>query len=88
MSISFNLNYLLRPFLGAFTKLLRAIISFVMSFHLSVCTTVCPSVRLSAKKLGFHWMDFHKICYFRFFQKSVEKIQDSLKFDKNKGYFT
>ena len=42
-------------FLGAFTKLLKATISFVMCFR--------PSVRLSVGKeqLDSHWMDFDKI---------------------------
>jgi len=32
-------------------------------------------------------MDFHKILYLSFL-KSVKKIQVSLQFDKNNGYFT
>jgi hypothetical protein len=42
---------------------------------LSVC--VCP-----------HWTDFHESLHFWIFRKSVEKIQVSLKSDKNNGYFT
>jgi len=38
-------------FLGAFTKLRKAIISFLMS--------VCLSVRM--EQLGSHWTDFHEI---------------------------
>jgi len=44
MSISFIIQNLLLPFLGAFSKLRKAIISFVMPFHLSFCTTVLLSV--------------------------------------------
>ena len=44
MSISFIIQNLLLPFLGAFSKLRTAIISFVMPFHLSFCTTVLLSV--------------------------------------------
>ena len=39
-------------------------------------------------QLGSHWMDFDEISYLSFFRKSVEKIQISLKSDKNNGYFT
>jgi hypothetical protein len=64
-------------FLGEFAKLPKATISFVMS--------VCPSVCM--EQLGSHWMDFHEILYLSIFQKPVEKIQISLKSDKNNGYF-
>jgi hypothetical protein len=48
----------------------------------------CLSVRPHGK-LGSHWTDFHKIWYFNFlFVKFVDKIQISLKSDKNNGYFT
>jgi hypothetical protein len=40
------------------------------------------------EQLGSHYMDFHEIWYLIIFRKSVEKIQISLKSDKNKGYFT
>ena len=40
------------------------------------------------EQLGSHWTDFHEIWYLRFFRKSVQKIQVSLKSGKNKGYFT
>ena len=46
----------------------------------------CPSVRVG--QFASHWMDFHEILYDIFFGKSVEKIQVSLKSDKNNGYFT
>jgi len=49
----------------------------------SVCPSVCPhgTTRL-------HWTDFYEILYFRIFRKSAEKIQVSLKSDKNNRYFT
>jgi hypothetical protein len=40
--------------LGAFAKLLKAIIGCVMS----VCPSVRPSVRM---ELGSHWTEFHEI---------------------------
>jgi hypothetical protein len=40
------------------------------------------------EKLGSHWTDFREILYQNFFFKSAEKIQGSLKSDKNKGRFT
>jgi hypothetical protein len=46
--------------------------------------SVRPSVRI--EQLGFLWTDFHEICYSNVFRKSVEKTQDSLKYDKNNGH--
>jgi hypothetical protein len=66
------------PFLGVFSKLRKATISFVMS--------VRPSVRM--KQLGSHWTDFNEIWNLKIFRKSVQKIQVSLKSDKTEGYFT
>jgi len=53
---------------------------------MSSVLSVCPSVRM--EQLGSHWTDFHENLYFNTFRKSVEKIQVSLKPDKNKWYFT
>ena len=57
-----------------------------ISFVISVCLSVRPSVRPHGKtqlpRDGFSW---HLI---DFFFKSVQKIKDLLKFDKNKEYFT
>jgi hypothetical protein len=39
-------------------------------------------------QLGCHRKDFHEIWYVNIFRKAVEKIQVSLKYDKNDGYFT
>ena len=59
-----------------------SIIWLTIPFSCSKVTSICPSVRM--EQLGFHWTDFHEIWYTRiFFQKSVEKIQVSLKSDKN-----
>jgi len=59
-------------FLGAFTKLRKATISFVMS--------VRQFVRM--EHLGSHYTDFYEIRYLSVRRKSVEKIQVSLKPDK------
>jgi len=64
--------------LSAFAKLQKATISFVKSIHLSV----------RMEQLGSQWTDFHEISYLKIFRKTVQKIQVSLKSDKNKGYFT
>jgi hypothetical protein len=50
---------------------------------LSVCLSVRPSIRV--EQLGSHWTDFHEIWYLSVFRKSVEKIQVSLKYDRNNG---
>ena len=46
------------------------------------CLSVCM------EQLGSHWMNFHQITLVNIFRKSVEKIEVSLKLDKNNGYFT
>ena len=52
--------------------------------------SVCPFVRPSfgVENFGFKWKCFYEIWYLCIFRKSVEKIQVSLKSDKNNGYFT
>ena len=40
------------------------------------------------EQIGYHYTDFHEIWYFIIFRTTVEKIQVSLKSDKNNGYFT
>jgi hypothetical protein len=47
---------------------------------------VCLSVHMD--QLGSQWTDFHEIWYLSIFRKSAEKIQVSLKSDKNNGHFT
>jgi hypothetical protein len=39
------------------------------------------------EQFGSHWTDFHENVYLRIFRKFVEKIQVSLKTDKNTRYF-
>jgi hypothetical protein len=65
-------------FLGDFAKLRKAIISLFVS--------VCPFVRM--QKPDSYWTDFHYIRYLSIFRKYVKKIQNILKPEKNKGYFT
>jgi len=61
--------------LGAFIKLRKATINFTMCYpH--------ETTRLT------QWEDFHAVWYLGIFRKSVEKIQVSLKSDKNKGHLT
>ena len=72
-----NRNKLLEFLLGAFAKLRKAIIKFVISVRLSVRMV----------KLDSHWMDLDEISYLIIFRKCGEKIQVSLKSDKNNGYF-
>jgi hypothetical protein len=45
-----------------------------------------PPARM--KQLGSHWIDFREILYLSILLNSVDKIQVSLKPDKNNGYFT
>ena len=66
-------------FLGAFTKLQKATISLFMSVRPSVCRH---------GQRGSIWKDFHEISNVCIILKSVERIQDSLKSDKNSGQFT
>jgi hypothetical protein len=40
------------------------------------------------EELGYHRTDFDEIRYWSTFLKLIEKIQGSLKSDKNSGYFT
>ena len=63
--------------LGTFAKLWKATISFV-------------SVRLSVRmqKLDSHWIILMKFDTSGFSRKSVKRIQVSLKYNKNEGYFT
>jgi len=70
-------DILVKYFLDVFAKLRRATVSFVTSVRLSTWNTSAPT--------GRTFMKFYSSGIFR---KSVEKIQVSLKSDKNKGYFT
>jgi len=40
------------------------------------------------EKLGSHWTNFYEIWYWNIFRKFVDKIQVSIKSDKNNEYFT
>jgi hypothetical protein len=46
-----------------------------------IVMSVCPSVGI--EQLGWHWANFHENLYMSIFLKYVEKIQVSLKSDKN-----
>jgi hypothetical protein len=50
----------------------------------------CLSVRLYVhiEQLCSHWTDFNEILYLSIFRKCVQKIQVSLKHDRNNGYRT
>jgi hypothetical protein len=61
-------------FSGMFAKLRKVTISFI------------ASVRM--EELSSHWTDFREILYLTIFRKCFEKIEVSLKSDKNKWYFT
>jgi hypothetical protein len=68
-------------FVAAFAKLRKATIVFVISLSVFV--------RLSVRKeeRGFHWKDFHEIWNLSIFLKSFEKVEISLKWTSNNGYF-
>jgi hypothetical protein len=70
-----------KRFLGEFSKLRKALISFVMSVRLSVC----PSAWNNSVPTGRIFIKFGVLSIFR---KSVEKIQVLLKHDKNDGHST
>ena len=48
--------------------------------------SIHPSVRM--EQLGSQWTDFHEILHSDIFRKSSEKIQVSIKSDKNNVYFS
>jgi hypothetical protein len=52
------------------------------SSYLSVCLSVCT------EHPGSHRLEFHEIWYLSILQKSVKKIQDSLKSDRKNWDFT
>jgi hypothetical protein len=90
-----NVNIWIFYFLGPFGKLREVTISFIMSvcvclsvrpsvLCLSVCLSVRPSICMG--QLAPTVRIFIK--FDEMFRKSVEKVQVSLKSDKNNGYFT
>jgi len=70
-------QYAADRFLGVFAKLQKI---DTWLWH------VCPSVHL--EQLSSHWMDFREVWCLSILKKSVKKIQVSLKFNTNNGYFT
>ena len=64
-------------------KFLGAVVKFPKQTVASACPPVCPhgTTQLPVE-------DFHEILYLCIFRKSVEKIQVSLKSDRNNGYYT
>jgi len=58
--------------------------SVTINFMVSVCLSAFLFVHM--KQLSSHWTDFPEIS--KKFRNTVEKIQVSLKSDKNNGYFT
>jgi hypothetical protein len=67
-------------FVGSFTKWRKATISYV------TWLLVWPSVHM--EQLVSHWTDVHKIWYLKIFRKHDEKVQVSLKSDKNNWYWS
>ena len=49
-------------------------------------SSVCPSIYM--EKFCSHWTYFDEIWYLRTLRKSVDKIQISLRYDKNNVYFS
>ena len=71
-------KYKILRVLDTFAKLRKATVSYVMS--------VCPSVRVG--QIVSQWAELHEFWYLSMFRKPAEKIQVSLKSDKNNRYFT
>jgi hypothetical protein len=49
---------------------------------------MCVPLPVRMEQLGSHWTDFHDIWYLIIFLIFIDKIQISLKSDKNNGHFT
>jgi hypothetical protein len=69
-------------FLGAFSKLWTATISFFMS----LCASIRPSFRPHETTRLSLWTNFHEFWYLGLNPKSVDKIQILLKYDKISRY--
>ena len=77
-TIFFSSQYQLR--ISAFQERLQ-------NFENRLLSSSCLSVR--TEQLGSHCKDFHEIWFLNIFKKKcVEKVQMSLKSDKNNTYFT
>jgi len=48
--------------------------------------SVCPSVSMCQH--AWQWRDFFEISYWDIYEKSVQKLENWLKSDKNVGQFT
>ena len=64
----------------------RHVISKTVLGEKRLATSSCPSVRM--EQLGSHWTNFRGNWHLSIFRKSFEKINVSLKSNKNNGYFT
>jgi len=72
-------------FVGTLINLKQQCLDAFEKLQKSNCSLhrVCVSARMEL--FVSHWTDFHEILYLRIFQKSIKKIQVSLKSDKNNG---
>jgi hypothetical protein len=70
--------------LGAFAKLLKAIIIFVMSVCLSDSPPAGPPAYNNSAPTARNFMTFDISA---FLENLSRNLQDSLKYDKNDGYF-
>ena len=75
-SIFIHNVFLLRKIYGVkrVSKIAKPTIGFVMSVRM--------------EQLVSHYKNFYEIWYVKIFRKYVEKIQVSLKYDRNKEYWT
>jgi hypothetical protein len=69
-----------------FHFLLGAFRNFAISFDMPVYPSVCLSIRM--EHLCCRRKDFHEIWFLNIFRNFVTKVQVSLKYGKNNGYFT
>jgi hypothetical protein len=75
--------------LRAFTKLQKATLNFVMPARPPICLCVSLSVCSPAWNDSVHTgRIFMNFMFEDFFRKSFEKIEVTLKSEKNSGYFT
>jgi hypothetical protein len=84
MFLAVGLCYLLTD--GAKIFVLTFILRAFAKLRKRLLASSCQPVRM--EKLGLHKANFHEILYLCIFLTSVEKIQVSIKSDKNNGYFT
>jgi hypothetical protein len=78
--VKFGIMVTIKQFLGTFTKFQKATVNFIMFVCPFACLHVIPGLP--------QWTNFQDIFdIWWFFWKSVEKIDVSLKCDKNDRYF-